>query len=569
MVVSFQKSPGTMSIERPWLNNYNPTTPHEIDIHEFPSIVSVLEKAIKDYADRPAFSNFGKQLTYADIDRLSNQFANYLLHELNLKKGDRVALMMPNVLQYPIAIFGVLRAGLTVVNTNPLYTARELRHQLVDSGASVLVVMENFAATAQEIIKDTKVKQVITTSIGEMLGIKGVLVNFVLRHVKQAVPAFDLPGSVSFKSTLALGAKHALPEIDLRHQDIAFLQYTGGTTGVAKGAMLSHGNLVANMMQSSAWLGKDLNHGKEVIITALPLYHIFALTANCLVFMKFGGLNYLITNPRDMPGFVKELKASKFTAITGVNTLFNGLLNTPGFEQLDFSKVTFALGGGMAVQRAVAERWKKVTGVPLIEAYGLTETSPACCMNPMDLKDFNGAIGLPISSTVCCLKDDDGNIVTGDGVGELCVKGPQVMAGYWQRPDETAKVIDEDGWLHTGDIARMDADGFFYIVDRKKDMILVSGFNVFPNEIEDVVAAMPGVLEVAAVGVPDEKCGEAVKLVVVKKDPKLTADDIKAYCRENLTGYKQPRIIEFRSELPKTNVGKILRRELRDSPKPG
>ena len=558
-----------MSIERPWLNNYNPTTPHEIDIHEFPSIVSVLDKAIKDYADRPAFSNFGKQLTYADIDRLSNQFANYLLHELNLKKGDRVALMMPNVLQYPIAIFGVLRAGLTVVNTNPLYTARELRHQLVDSGASVLVVMENFAATAQEIIKDTKVKQVITTSIGEMLGIKGVLVNFVLRHVKQAVPAFDLPGSVSFKSTLALGAKHALPEIDLRHQDIAFLQYTGGTTGVAKGAMLSHGNLVANMMQSSAWLGKDLNHGKEVIITALPLYHIFALTANCLVFMKFGGLNYLITNPRDMPGFVKELKASKFTAITGVNTLFNGLLNTPGFEQLDFSKVTFALGGGMAVQRAVAERWKKVTGVPLIEAYGLTETSPACCMNPMDLKDFNGAIGLPISSTVCCLKDDDGNIVTGDGVGELCVKGPQVMAGYWQRPDETAKVIDEDGWLHTGDIARMDADGFFYIVDRKKDMILVSGFNVFPNEIEDVVAAMPGVLEVAAVGVPDEKCGEAVKLVVVKKDPKLTADDIKAYCRENLTGYKQPRIIEFRSELPKTNVGKILRRELRDSPKPG
>jgi long-chain acyl-CoA synthetase len=557
-----------MSTERPWLKKYSASTPHEIDIHEFPSIVSVLEKAIQDYADRPAFSNFGKQLTYADIDRLSNQFANYLLHELKLKKGDRVALMMPNVLQYPIAIFGVLRAGLTVVNTNPLYTARELRHQLVDSGASVLVVMENFAATAQEIIKDTKVRQVITTSVGEMLGIKGVLVNFVLRHVKQAIPAFDLPGSVSFKSTLALGAKHALPEIDLRHQDIAFLQYTGGTTGVAKGAMLSHGNLVANMMQSSAWLGKDLNHGKEVIITALPLYHIFALTANCLVFMKFGGLNYLITNPRDMPGFVKELKASKFTAITGVNTLFNGLLNTPGFEQLDFSKVTFALGGGMAVQRAVAERWKKITGVPLIEAYGLTETSPACCMNPMDLKDFNGAIGLPISSTVCCLKDDDGNIVTGDGVGELCVKGPQVMAGYWQRPDETAKVIDEDGWLHTGDIARMDADGFFYIVDRKKDMILVSGFNVFPNEIEDVVAAMPGVLEVAAVGVPDEKCGEAVKLVVVKKNPKLTADDIKAYCRENLTGYKQPRIIEFRSELPKTNVGKILRRELRDSPKP-
>ncbi len=476
-------------------------------------------------------------------------------------------MMLPNLLQYPIAIFGVLRAGLTVVNTNPLYTARELKHQLVDSGASVLLVMENFAATAQEIIADTKVKQVITTSIGEMLGVKGLLVNLVLRHVKHAVPAYDLPGSVSFKSTLELGKKHVLPQVDLRHEDIAFLQYTGGTTGVAKGAMLSHGNLVANMMQSSAWLGTDLKYGKEIIITALPLYHIFALTANCLVFMKFGGLNYLITNPRDMPGFVKELKASNFTAITGVNTLFNGLLNTPGFDQLDFSKVTFALGGGMAVQRAVAERWKKVTGVTLIEAYGLTETSPACCMNPMDLKEFNGAIGLPISSTLCCLKDDDGNIVTGDDVGELCVKGPQVMVGYWQRPDETAKVIDADGWLHTGDIARMDAKGFFYIVDRKKDMILVSGFNVFPNEIEDVVAAMPGVLEVAAVGVPDEKAGEAVKLVVVKKDPKLSADDIKAYCRENLTGYKQPRVIEFRTELPKTNVGKILRRELRDSAK--
>jgi long-chain acyl-CoA synthetase len=556
-----------MSIDRPWLKSYLPGTPHEIDIKEYPSIVSVLDKAIHDYAERPAFSNFGKELSYRDIDKLSAQFANYLIHDLKLKKGDRVALMMPNVLQYPIAIFGVLRAGLTVVNTNPLYTTRELKHQLVDSGASVLVVMENFAATAQEIIKETKVKQVITTSIGEMLGPKGLLINFMLRHVKQAIPAFDLPGSIKFKQALSLGSKHALPAIDLRHDDIAFLQYTGGTTGVAKGAMLSHGNLVANMMQSSAWLGHGLKHGEEIIITALPLYHIFALTANCLVFMKYGGLNYLITNPRDMPAFVKELKTSKFTAITGVNTLFNGLLNTPGFDQLDFSKVNFTLGGGMAVQRSVAERWKKVTGVTLIEAYGLTETSPACCMNPMDLDDFNGAIGLPISSTVCCLKDDDGNTVTGDQAGELCVKGPQVMMGYWQLAEETANVIDADGWLHTGDIAKMDDNGFFYIVDRKKDMILVSGFNVFPNEIEDVVAAMPGVLEVAAVGVPDEKCGEAVKLVVVKKDPNLTAEDIKAHCRGNLTGYKQPRIIEFRTELPKTNVGKILRRELRDSAK--
>ncbi len=556
-----------MSIDRHWLKSYLAGTPHEIDINEYPSIVSVLDKAIKDFADRPAFSNFGKQLTYRDIDKLSSQFANYLIHDLKLKKGDRVALMMPNVLQYPIAIFGVLRAGLTVVNTNPLYTTRELKHQLVDSGATVLVVMENFAGTVQEIIKETKVKQVIVTSIGEMLGPKGLLINFMLRHVKQAIPAFDLPGSVTFKNALSLGSKHDLPTIDLRHEDIAFLQYTGGTTGVAKGAMLSHGNLVANMMQSSAWLGHGLKHGEEIIITALPLYHIFALTANCLVFMKYGGLNYLITNPRDMPAFVKELKSSNFTAITGVNTLFNGLLNTPGFDQLDFTKVNFTLGGGMAVQRSVAERWKKVTGVTLIEAYGLTETSPACCMNPMDLHDFNGAIGLPISSTVCCLKDDDGNMVSGENTGELCVKGPQVMVGYWQRPDETANVIDADGWLHTGDIAKMDDKGFFYIVDRKKDMILVSGFNVFPNEIEDVVSAMPGVLEVAAVGVPDEKCGEAVKLVVVKKDPNLTAEDIKAHCRENLTGYKQPRIIEFRTELPKTNVGKILRRELRDSAK--
>jgi long-chain acyl-CoA synthetase len=556
-----------MSIERPWLDSYAPNVPHDIDINEFPSIVSVLEQAIRKHAKRPAFSNFGKQISYQDVDQLSTQFANYLIHELKLKKGERVAIMLPNVLQYPIAIFGALRAGMTVVNTNPLYTARELKHQLNDSGATVLLVLENFAHTAQEVLSETKVKQVITTSIGEMLGVKGLLMNAVLKHVKQAIPAFDLPGAVSFKHTLALGSKHSLPHISIQPDEIAFLQYTGGTTGVAKGAMLSHSNLVANMQQSSAWLSDSIQEGSEIIITALPLYHIFALTANCLVFMKFGGLNYLITNPRDMPGFVKELKKSNFTSITGVNTLFNGLLNTPGFEQLDFSRLRLSLGGGMAVQKAVAERWKKVTGVTLVEAYGLTETSPACCMNPLDLKEFNGAIGLPISSTVCVIKDDDGNILPQGEIGELCVKGPQVMQGYWQRPEETANVIDADGWLHTGDIAKMDDKGFFYIVDRKKDMILVSGFNVFPNEIEDVVAAMPGVLEVAAVGVPDEKSGEAVKLVVVKKDPALCAEDIKAYCREYLTGYKQPKIIEFRTELPKTNVGKILRRELRDSPK--
>ncbi|GAB3737227.1 long-chain fatty acid--CoA ligase [Silanimonas algicola] len=555
-----------MSIERPWLSSYPQGVPAEIDVDEFPSIVSVLDNAIAKYRDRPAFSNMGKVLTYGDIDRLSQQFASYLLNVLKLKKGDRVALMMPNVLQYPIAIFGTLRAGLTVVNTNPLYTPRELKHQLDDSGASVLVVLENVAHTAAEVVAGTQVKQVIVTSVGEMLGFpKGKIVDFVIKYVKKLVPDYEIPGAVDFRHALSEGAKHALPSVTLRNTDIAFLQYTGGTTGVAKGAMLTHRNLVANMQQASAWIGTNAKPGQEIIITALPLYHIFALTANGLVFMKFGGLNHLITNPRDMPAFVKELKSVKFTAITGVNTLFNGLLNTPGFDTVDFSSLHLTLGGGMAVQRAVAERWKKATGCTLVEAYGLTETSPAACMNPLDLKDFNGAIGLPISSTDACVKDDEGRTLPHGEVGELCIKGPQVMQGYWQRPEETAKVIDADGWLHTGDMAKMDPAGFFYIVDRKKDMILVSGFNVYPNEIEDVIATMPGVLEVAAVGVPDEKSGEAVKVVIVRKDPQLTADQVKAFCKDNLTGYKHPKIVEFRTELPKTNVGKILRRELRDA----
>jgi long-chain acyl-CoA synthetase len=560
-----------MSIERPWLASYPANVPAQVNVDEFPSIVSVLEQACERFRHNPAFTNYGTTLTYDDIDRLSARFASYLLGELKLKKGDRVALMMPNVLQYPIAIFGVLRAGLTVVNTNPMYTARELRHQLSDSGAKAIVVMEMFADVVAEVIADTPVRHVITTCIGDLLSFpKGAVMNFVLRHVKKAIPEYQLPGAVGFRQALELGEARALPEVDIRSEDVAFLQYTGGTTGVAKGAMLTHRNLVANMQQASAWIGKDCVVGGEIIITALPLYHIFALTSNCLVFMKFGGLNYLVTNPRDMKGFVREIGGSKLTAITGVNTLFNGLLNTPGFDKLDFSTMHLALGGGMAVQRAVAERWKQVTGVTLVEAYGLTETSPACCMNPLDLADYNGAIGVPIPSTDCVLKDEEGNIVTGpDAVGELCVKGPQVMAGYWQRPEETAKVVDADGWLHTGDIARMDAQGFFYIVDRKKDMILVSGFNVFPNEVEDVIAMMPGVLEVAAVGVPDEKSGEAVKVVIVRRDPSLTAEQVKAFCRENLTGYKQPRVVEFRKELPKSNVGKILRRELRDSAKPG
>jgi len=555
-----------MGVDRPWLANYPKGIAPEVDLEKYPSIVSVLEETCRQYRDNPAFANFGKVLSYADIDRLSTQFANYLLHELKLKKGDRVALMMPNVLQYPIAIFGALRAGLTVVNTNPMYTARELRHQLVDSGAAAIVVLENFAHVVEEVIAQTAVRQVIVTGVGDMLGFpKGPLVNFVLRHVKKQVPAYSLPGHVRFNATLALGARHELPSIGLRGDDIAFLQYTGGTTGVAKGAMLTHGNLVANMQQSSVWIGTNATMGKEVIITALPLYHIFALTANCLVFMKFGGLNYLITNPRDMKGFVAELSKIPFTAITGVNTLFNGLLNTPGFDKIDFSRLHLTLGGGMAVQRAVAERWKKVTGVTLVEAYGLTETSPAACINPMDLPEYNGSIGLPIPSTDVCVKDDAGNTLPTGEVGELCIKGPQVMAGYWQRPEETAKVIDADGWLHTGDMAKMDEAGFFYIVDRKKDMILVSGFNVYPNEVEDVIALMPGVLEVAAVGVPDEKSGEAVKVVIVRKDPSLTAEQVKDFCRENLTGYKHPRYVEFRTDLPKSNVGKILRRELRDS----
>ncbi|HVK52854.1 MAG TPA: long-chain fatty acid--CoA ligase [Pseudoxanthomonas sp.] len=555
--------------DRPWFKSYPQGVPHEIDLEEYRSVVSVLESAINLYRDRVAFSNFGKSLTYGDVDKLSQQFASYLLNDLQLKKGDRVAIMMPNCLQYPIAIFGVLRAGLTVVNVNPLYTPRELKHQLQDSGASVLLVVDNFGKTVQEAISGgSPLKQVVTTALGDLIGFpKGPIVNFVLKYVKKMVPDYDIPGAVRFKDTLTLGRLHALPEVDIAPDDIAFLQYTGGTTGVSKGAMLTHRNMVANMQQASVWIGRDVKPDGELIVTALPLYHIFALTANCLVFMKFGASNHLITNPRDMANFVKEIRDIKFTAITGVNTLFNGLLNTPGFENVDFSRLHLTLGGGMAVQRAVAERWKKVTGVTLVEAYGLTETAPAACINPMDLKDYNGAIGLPIPSTDACLKDDDGNPVPLGEVGELCIKGPQVMKGYWQRPEETAKVIDSDGWLHTGDMAKMDESGFFYIVDRKKDMILVSGFNVYPNEVEDVIAGLEGVLEVAAIGVPDERSGEAVKVFVVKKDPALTEDRIKAFCRDNLTGYKQPRYIEFRTELPKTNVGKILRKELREPPK--
>ncbi|MBP6691048.1 MAG: AMP-binding protein [Xanthomonadales bacterium] len=555
-----------MSVDKPWLQSYPAGTPETVDLAEYASVAAVLDAACERFRARPAFSNMGRTLSYEDVDRLSGHFASYLLNVLKLKKGDRVAIMLPNILQYPVALFGVLRAGLTVVNTNPMYTGRELKHQLVDAGASVLVVLDNFAHTVAEVLHETPVRQVVTTGLGDLLGFpKSAIVNFVARYVKKLVPDYRIDGAVRFNDALAQGTARPAPRVDIGHDDIAFLQYTGGTTGVAKGAMLTHRNMVANMQQVSAWYIRRLSLGEEVMVTALPLYHIFALTCNCLVFMKFGGLNVLITNPRDMAGFVREISKLGFTAITGVNTLFNGLLNTPGFDQVDFSHLKMSFGGGMAVQRAVAERWKAVTGGTLLEGYGMTESAPVATMNPVDLKEYNGSIGLPAPSTELSVQDDNGRQLPMGEVGELCIRGPQVMRGYWQRADETAKVLTDDGWLRTGDMGRMDEKGFFYIVDRKKDMILVSGFNVYPNEIEDVIATHPGVLEVAAVGVPDDKSGEAVKVVIVKKDPALTADDIKAHCRTNLTAYKQPRFIEFRDALPKTNVGKILRRELRDS----
>jgi long-chain acyl-CoA synthetase len=563
-----------MSVDKPWLKTYPAGVPAEIDLAEYGSIVDVFDTACERYRHRPAFANthyvgplaLGRTISYDDIDELTAAFAAYLLSDLKLKKGDRVAIMSPNLLQYPVALFGILRAGLTVVNTNPMYTARELKHQLNDAGAAAIVVLENFAAVLAEVLPETKVKQVIVTGVGDMLGFpKSALLNFLVRHVKKAVPEHQLPGAIRFNDALARGTGKRLPPVAIAPDDVAFLQYTGGTTGVAKGAMLTHRNMVANMQQVSAWFAGRVRLGEEVMITALPLYHIFALTCNCLSFMKFGGLNVLVTDPRNLAGFVRTLQAYRFTALTGVNTLFNALLNTPGFDQLDFSTLHLCFGGGMAVQRAVAERWRKVTNKPLIEGYGMTESSPVATMNPVDVPEFSGSIGLPAPSTELSIQDENGVLQPMGEVGEICIRGPQVMKGYWQRPEETAKTVSTEGWLRTGDMGKMDERGFFYIVDRKKDMILVSGFNVYPNEIEDVIAQMPGVLEVAAVGVADEKSGEAVKVVIVKKDPGLTADDVKAHCRVNLTGYKQPKFVEFRDSLPKTNVGKILRRELRES----
>jgi long-chain acyl-CoA synthetase len=551
-------------MEKVWLKSYPPGVPEEIGYDSYQSVTDVFEQAIARFADNPCFCNLGTTLSYRDMDRYTDQLASYLQNLPGMTKGDRVAVMMPNVLQNPISIFATLRAGFTVVNTNPLYTARELSHQLNDSGAKAIIVMENFCHTLQEVIDDSPVEHVITTQLGDLLNFpKSLIVNLVVKYVKKMVPSFSLPRRVSFKSALEQGAGQRHTPVACGHDDLAFLQYTGGTTGVAKGAMLTHGNMIANMQQASAWIKIIVEEGKEVIITALPLYHIFSLTANCLTFMKIGALNYLITNPRDMPGFVKELQGQRFTVMTGVNTLFNGLMNTPGFEDIDFSSLKLSLGGGMAVQQPVAERWQKLTGTPLLEAYGLTETSPAVCINPLNLKEYNGSIGLPVPSTEVSVQDSDGNLLPQGESGEMCVRGPQVMKGYWQRPEETDKVLSSDGWLKTGDVAQMDEQGHFRIVDRLKDMILVSGFNVFPNEIESVIAGHEGVLEVGVIGKPDEACGEVVKAVVVKKDPALDEAAVIAYCREYLTGYKVPKIVEFRDELPKTNVGKILRRELR------
>ncbi len=557
------------TVQRPWLASYPAGIPAEIDPGQYRSVAALLEECCDRFRHRPGFANMGRTITYGDLDRLSATFAAFLVNDLKLAKGDRIAIMLPNVLQYPVAIMAALRAGLIVVNTNPMYTPRELKHQLSDSGASAILVLDNFAGTVAEVLSDTQCKHVICTGLGDMLGFpKSAITNFVVRHVKKMVPAYSIPDAIRFNEALGRGTRSKLPKIDVGPDDLAFLQYTGGTTGVAKGAMLTHRNMVSNMLQAFAWISQNTREGEEIVITALPLYHIFALTANFLTFARIGGLNHLITNPRDMPGFVKTIRSLRFTALTGVNTLFAGLLNTPGFDQVDFSQLRLTLGGGMAVQRAVAERWKKVTGCTVAEAYGLTETSPAACINPLDIPEYNGSIGLPVPSTDVAIQDDDGKVLAIGEVGELCVHGPQVMKGYWNRPDETANVLSNDGWLRTGDIARIDEKGFVYIVDRKKDMILVSGFNVYPNEIEDVVAQLPGVLEVAAVGVLDEKSGEAVKLVIVKKDPDLTEEVIRAHCKANLTGYKLPRYIEFRESLPKTNVGKILRRELRDNVAP-
>jgi long-chain acyl-CoA synthetase len=551
-------------VQRTWLKHYPAGIPADIDPGEYASLRDLFDEAVTTHGNKPAFTNMGANLSFAQLDALTRAFAAWLQRKSGLVAGDRVALMMPNILQYPIALFGVLRAGMVVVNTNPLYTARELEHQLKDSGAKCIVIVENFVHVLEQVLPRTGVQKVLVTGIGDLLGLpRGLIVNYVLRHVRKQVPAWNVPGAMRFKSALSSGLGLKFEPGALGPDDIAFLQYTGGTTGIAKAAMLTHRNMVANVLQTTSWIFPAMKGGgTRVIITALPLYHIFALTTNCLSFLPFGARNVLITNPRDFPGFVAELKKHRFNFISGVNTLFNALLHTPGFDSVDFGALQVTFAGGMAVQRVVAERWKQVTGCVLTQGWGLTETSPVATANPIGA-EFNGSIGLPIPSTDVSIRNDEGLEVPVNSQGEICVYGPQVMRGYWNRPDETEKVMFGD-WLRTGDIGRINADGFVFIEDRKKDMILVSGFNVYPNEIEDIAATHPGVLEVAAVAQPDEASGEVVAMFVVRKDPALTPQSLIDHCRTALTGYKVPRHIYFRNELPKTNVGKIMRRTLRD-----
>ena len=551
-------------MEKPWLDSYEKGVKAEIDETLYQSIPDVFRQSVEKFANQPAFQNMGKTLTYAEVGKLAQDFASYLQNVLKLPRGERVAIMLPNLLQYPIALFGILQAGLVAVNTNPLYTPRELEHQLKDSGATTIIVLENFANTLELVLPRTQIKHVIVASVGEMFGFfKGSLINFVLRKVKKMVPEYRISDTIPFQTALKEGAAHTFRPVSLTREDTALLQYTGGTTGVAKGAILSHGNICANMQQAAEWIVNLLRPGKETVIAALPLYHIFALTVNLMIFTQAGSKIILITNPRDMKSFIGDMKKERVSVFVGVNTLFNGMVNQPDFATVNFSSLKLTLGGGMATQKAVAEKWKNITGTPIVEAYGLTEASPGVCANPLNIPAYTGGIGLPIPSTEIELRDADGNEVAQGQPGEMWIRGPQVMKGYWNRPEETAKVLDSRGFLATGDIAVMDEKGWFKLVDRKKDLIVVSGFNVYPNEVEDVAASHPKVLEAACIGVSSPKTGEALKLFIVKKDESLTAEELIAFCRTELTAYKVPKDIEFRDELPKSNVGKILRRELR------
>ena len=552
-------------MEKIWLQSYQEGVRAEVDVRQFSSIVDVFRQSTERYADRTAFINMDKSMTFGELAELSGHFASFLQHHLKLPRGERVAIMMPNLLQYPVALFGALQTGMVVVNVNPLYTPRELEHQLNDSGTTTIIVLENFANTLELVLPKTQVQNIVVASIGDLLGgLKGWITNLVVRKVKKMVPDYHLPGAVAFNQAIAIGRAKPFIPVDITLEDTAFLQYTGGTTGVAKGAELTHGNICANIIQAKEWIGQSLDCGKETAISALPLYHIFALTVNTMFFMEMGATNLLITNPRDIPAFIKDLQKHPFHVLPAVNTLFVALNHNPEFKKLDFSSLRVALGGGMAVQKAVADQFHEITGVPICEAYGLSETSPAALMNPIKLTAFTGYTGLPISSTDVAILDDDGKEVPYGSPGEIAIRGPQVMAGYWQRPDETAKVMTADGFFRSGDIGIMNEQGYVKIIDRKKDMVLVSGFNVYPNEVEDVAVMHPKVLECAVIGVADDYSGEAVKMFVVKKDVSLTEQELQAFLKEHLAGYKRPKYIEFRTDLPKSNVGKILRKDLRE-----